>query len=883
VASGDVPSGTLSFLFTDLADSTLLWEQREQEMADAVTRHDSILTEEVERHGGRVVKSRGDGLMAVFADADAAVRSAVAGLRALRSEDWSVPLGVRMGVCTGPAREAGGDYHGQVVNRAARIADAAHPGQILVAPATAVFLEASAARDLGEFHLKGLPPMRLWQVLAEGLESSFPPLTATAVGLDVAPSTVFVGRANELAAIGWLVSERPFVTLTGVGGAGKTRLALEAARSLAGQFLDGVRFVDLAVVTDPDRVVEAAERALGLVERADIGDRIVRVAEHLRAKAMLCLLDNCEHVIDACGELAAAVLARPGASRVLATSREALGVPGEQVFLVPPLDPRTEGVELFARRASEARSGFDLDATTAEPVALICERLDGIPLAIELAAARVGQLSPVQLLERLSDRFRLLTGGRGRVQRQQTLGATLDWSHELLDEQERVLLRRLAVFPASFTLAGAEAVTAIGDILCLGSLVTKSLVHVVEDGEQFRYRLLETVRLYATEKLVAAGESDELRERHAHWVVDSMASIPLEQRWFGDDTGGVDVDDVRAALGWSSTSGSPTLSSALASGINWSRFDQWREGLRWCEPLADADELDDRSRLQVLAMLLLLHVYDLSYARGGHLDSRAKHALSSAEGIDDPLVSLMWTWRGSLSGALAIETLDHELADLSAEWMETGVAMSEGFTLPWQVYCRLLAVSGLTSLMRGDAAVGHLEAAVPLADQLEGYDTLRAGARGFLSLYRALDGDVDAGLALAKSVVGFANGPIPWREGPLMTVVAFAAAGDVGHARRQLRASLQSLPTDAPLGNEMVVIFGAGIAGAAQNWELTARLLAAGREGIRRSAFAFLVYRTFLARARAALGQARARTLREEGRRLPLQDAVALALGDTAP
>jgi predicted ATPase/class 3 adenylate cyclase len=883
VASGDVPSGTLSFLFTDLADSTLLWEQREREMAAAMARHDSILAAEVERQGGRVVKSRGDGLMAVFADAEGAVRAAVEGMRALGSEDWSVPLGVRMGVCTGPAREAGGDYYGQVVNRAARIADAAHPGQILVAPATAVFVEAFGVRDLGEFHLKGLPPMRLWQVLAEGLESGFPPLAATAVGLDVAPSTVFVGRANELAAIGRLVSEHRLVTLTGVGGCGKTRLALEVARAMAGQFRDGVRFVDLAVVTDPDGVVDAAARALGLVERPGVDDPVVRVAEHLRGRAMLCLLDNCEHVIDACGELAEAVLARPGASRVVATSREPLGVPGEQVFLVPSLDPGTEGVELFARRASEARSGFDLDATTAVTVARICERLDGIPLAIELAAARVGQLAPAQLLERLSDRFRLLTGGRGRVPRHQTLGATVDWSHDLLDEQERVLLRRLAVFPASFPLEGAEAVTAVGDVLGLGSLVTKSLVHVVEDGDRFRYRLLETVRLYATEKLVAAGEADELRKRHAHWVLESMASIPLVQRWFGDDRGSVDLDDVRAALEWSSTSGSPTLSAALASGINWVRFDQWREGRRWCEPLADAEALDDRSRLQVLAMLFYLVVVDLSYAPVGYLDRRAEQALSSAEGIDDPLVPLMWTWRGCLSGGLAAQAQDHELADLSAAWMETGVAMSEAFPLPWQLYCRLLAGLGLTVLMRCDAAVDHLEAAVALADQIEGYDALGGSARGFLSLYRALDGDLDAGLALAQSTAGFPNAVIPWREGPLMSVIALAAAGDVGLARRQLAACIQDTPTDLPLGIEQLLVLGAGIAGAAQDWDLTARLLGASREGPRRSPWAYLVYLRFRDRARAALGPARARTLRDEGQRMPLQDAVKLALGDTAP
>jgi hypothetical protein len=431
-------------------------------------------------------------------------------------------------------------------------------------------------------------------------------------------------------------------------------------------------------------------------------------------------------------------------------------------------------------------------------------------------------------------------------------------------------------------LEAAEAVTAIGDILRLGSLVTKSLVHVVEDGDRFRYRLLETVRLYATDKLVAAGEPDQLRERHAHWVLESVEAIPLVQRWFGDETGGVDVDDVRA-LEWSSTSGSPALTAALASGINWVRFDQWREGLRWCEPLADAEALDDRSRLQVLAMLCYVDVVDLSYARVGYLDRRAEQALSIAEGIDDPLVPLMWTWRGCLSGGLAAQAQDHELADLSAEWMETGVAMSEAFTLPWQLYCRLLAGLGLTVLMRCDAAVGHLEAAVALADQIEGYDALGGSARGFLSLYRALDGDLDAGLALAQSTAGIPNAVIPWREGPLMSVIALAAAGDVGPARRQLAACIQDTPTDLPLGIEQLLVLGAGIAGAVQDWDLTARLLAASREGPRRSPWAHLVYLTFRDRARAALGPERARTLRDEGWRIPLQDALKLALGDPAP
>ena len=286
-------------------------------------------------------------------------------------------------------------------------------------------------------------------------------------------------------------------------------MAIEVARLVSSRFPDGVRFADLAVITEPDGVADAVARALGLVDDGGARPPISRVAEHLQGRAILCILDNCEHVIDACAELAEAVIARPGASRVLATSREPLGVPGEQVFLVPSLDVTTDAVELFAARAAEVRPDFALDETSTDTVAKICERLDGIPLAIELAAARVSQLSLAQLLERLSDRFRLLTGGRRRVQRQQTLAAALDWSHDLLDEHEQVLLRRLGVFPGSFTLEAAEQVAGVDDILALGSLVTKSLAQVVESGERFRYRLLETVRLYATEKLADAGEADD--------------------------------------------------------------------------------------------------------------------------------------------------------------------------------------------------------------------------------------------------------------------------------------------------------------------------------------------------------------------------------------
>jgi class 3 adenylate cyclase len=447
-----LPSGAVTFLFTDIVGSTKLWEEQPDEMRAAVADQDQIVRAAVAAHDGVVVKSTGDGLIAVFHDAPSAASAAVDAQLAVTRGAGGVPVALRMGLHTGSARPDNGDYQGPAVNRAARVAAQAYAGQILVSGATAALLEEWSLRDVGEHRLAGLPPMRLFQVVTPELPIDFPPLTTAVPRVDLPSSpTTFVGRGDEVDTIRRLVEQHRLVTMTGVGGCGKTRLAIETAASLEATFPDGVHLADLAAVTDSDRVNDAVIAALGLASDGTGRDPAERIAAYLADRAVLCVLDNCEHVVDACAELANAVINRSGSSRLLATSREPLGVVGEQVYVVPPLDVDTEAVQLFADRAAEARAGFTVGETNRSTVAEICRRLDGLPLAIELAAATIAHLSPVQVLERLDDRFRLLTGGRGRRQRHQTLAATLDWSHDLLSPTERLVLRRLAAFPATFS------------------------------------------------------------------------------------------------------------------------------------------------------------------------------------------------------------------------------------------------------------------------------------------------------------------------------------------------------------------------------------------------------------------------------------------------
>ncbi|HXY91424.1 MAG TPA: adenylate/guanylate cyclase domain-containing protein [Acidimicrobiia bacterium] len=577
----ELPSGTVTFLFTDLEGSTRLWEVHRDAMQRALARHDEILREAITTHGGQVVKGTGDGVHAVFVTAIDAVDAAVAVQVALEDEEWEStgPLRVRMGVHTGRAELRGDDYYGPAVNRAARLMSVAHGGQVLVSLATEELVRDELGAgvtlvDLGEHGLRDLSrPERVFQVVAPGLCSDFPALArlgALSGNLPVQASS-FVGREEELIELGALLETARVVTLIGVGGVGKTRLALETAAEVRSRFGEGAWLCELAGVRDPDAVAEVVLSVFGVPAGGALSAMDTLVG-FLAAKDLLLVLDNCEHLVRAVADLIAAIeRACPGV-RVLATSREGLRVAGEQLVVVAPLDTpetaaefeeirRCAAARLFVERARSAKTTFVLDETNAEAVARLCRRLDGVALAIELAAARVAVLTPAELADRLDQRFRVLTGGqRSAVERHQTLRATIDWSYDLLSDPERVLLDRLGVFVGGFSLGAAETVTAGGSVAgdevfeFLAGLVDRCLVVAdpVEDGT--RYRLLETIRQYAQERLDAGGDSDRVRQRHARWYLEFVESTapltagPDEILWAARATR--EADNIRAALAW---------------------------------------------------------------------------------------------------------------------------------------------------------------------------------------------------------------------------------------------------------------------------------------------------------------------------------------------
>ena len=500
----DLPSGTVTFLFTDVEGSTrLLHALGAEGYAEALAEHRRILREACAAHGGVEVDTQGDALFVAFPTAPGALAAA----QQARAQLAGGPIRVRMGLHTGTPHLTAEGYVGADVHRAARIAAAGHGGQILVSAASVALLDSDELRDLGLHRLKDLSaPERIYQLGPD----EHPPLKSLHQTNLPVPATPFLGRQSELAEVGALLARDDvrLVTLTGPGGTGKTRLALQAAALAADAFPGGVWWVPLAPLRDPALVLASAGQALGAS-----GD----LAEHIGDTRLLLLLDNFEHLVDSAADLAPVLASCPNLT-LLVTSREALHLGGEHEYAVDPLQ-RTEAVELFLTRALAARRDF---AANGE-VALICERLDDLPLAIELAAARVKVLSPRALLERLEQRLPLLAGGgRDLPDRQRTLRATIEWSHELLTQDEQRLFARLAVFRGGCTLGAAESV-ADADLDTLQSLVDKSLVRVRED----RFWMLETIREFALERLNASGQADELRRRHAdHFLAMAEEGSP---------------------------------------------------------------------------------------------------------------------------------------------------------------------------------------------------------------------------------------------------------------------------------------------------------------------------------------------------------------------
>src|SRR6202521_2742007 len=574
-------------LFTDIEASSDGVRTLGADKWEAVLeRHTGIIREALASTGGFEVRSEGDSFFAVFTSPSAALTAAAEMQRGLSEADWphQASVRVRMGLHTGEARPAsaasGGDYVGFEVSRAARIAAAAHGGQVLISDTTESLVRDALApgltlRDLGEHRFKDLVrPQRIYQLLVDGLPDSFPTLRS----LDSTPNnlptqaTTFIGRERELASAVERLQKTRLLTLTGPGGSGKTRLALHLAADLLDRYPDGVWLVELAPVTDPAGVGPTIAAAVHIAERPGL-PVVDTISSSLRSRQLLLVLDNCEHLIAACADVANALLRSSPRLTVLATSREGLNIPGEALMpvpslrvpdgdILPPLDElRTyEAITLFVDRCSSFQPAFALTEDNAADVVRICRRLDGVPLALELAAARVRVLSVAQVATRLDDRFRLLTdGGRTVVARQQTLRALIDWSYDLLTERERALLRRLSIFVRGWTLDAAEAVCSGEGIEreaileLLAHLVDKSLVVRLDRGEAARYGMLETIREYCREKLVDSGEAPILRQRHFqhffHYAVDTWLSPGSGVDMRGRSTG-IEYANMRAALEW---------------------------------------------------------------------------------------------------------------------------------------------------------------------------------------------------------------------------------------------------------------------------------------------------------------------------------------------
>ena len=605
------PSGTVTFLFTDVEGSTRKWEAHPVAMRDALERHDVLLREAIRSTGGYLFKAIGDAFCAAFSSPRAALEAALAGQRALLAEPWDAVEGlrVRMSLHTGAADERDDDYFGPTVNRVARLLSTAHGGQVLLSSSTQSLVSESLPEgvsliDLGEHRLRDLSGSeQVFQMRHTDLPVDFAPILSLADFPNNLPVQLssFVGREAELARVDALLGTSRLLTITGMGGTGKTRLMLQVAAGLLERFQDGVWLIALAPISDPALVPRAVATTLGLKEEP--GRRIEdTLVDYLAGRQALLLLDNCEHLVEACASLAGQLLRAGADLKILASSREGLGIAGETTWPLPPLAlpsaaaakgldaaalerlAGNESLHLFVDRAVAVKPDFALTLDNAPAVLEICRRLDGIALAIELAATRVRAMTVEQIATRLAQRFRLLTGGsRTALPHQQTLAAALDWSHDLLDPREQRLFRRLSVFSGGWSLEAAEAICADGEgaastdeieswevLDLLGQLIDKSLVSIDEAAGMRQY-LLETVREYAHERLTASGELPGLAERHAaHYLAlaeEASTELfgPRSQDWL--ERLDRERANLRQAIGWAVDAGDAELGLRLGAAL----------------------------------------------------------------------------------------------------------------------------------------------------------------------------------------------------------------------------------------------------------------------------------------------------------------------------
>ena len=645
-------------------------------MRVALFAHDEVLGTAIEKHGGYLFSRTGDGVVAAFASPMSAVEAAVAAQRALE-------LPVRMGIATGEAELREGDYFGTVLNRAARVMAAGHGGQILLAESTASLLSGVDLLDLGPRRLRDVPtPVGVFQVRAPGLRAHFPPLRA----LDTSPGNLrsatssFIGRESELDEVQAAVKAHPLVTLTGVGGVGKTRLALEVAARLADEFPDGVWFFELAAVSDPAAVPDAVAAVLGITQQP--GRSVAQsVAAALEGRVRLLVLDNCEHVLDAAADLIEAILAASATTKMVATSREGFGIADEQLWLVPSLDVGagivSAAVELFVERAHSVASRFSMASPDeADAVVEICRRLDGIPLAIELAASRMAAMTASEVRDRLDQRLRLLVGSRRALERHHTLRHAVAWSYDLLDDREKALLDRCSVFAGGFDLHSACAVAGFPDapddfatLDLLDALVRKSLLVAVRSAGRTRYWMLETIRQFAGEQLDARDQASEIRAAHSRYFAGREADIlalwdsPRQRKaydWFA-----IERANLRTAFRWAADHGDLDVAAPIAMYAAWLGF--LTENY---EPIAWAEELIEPARAIDHPRLAFLYVMASQCYLAGRIDPAIRYSDAGQEVIGSGRAEVPFGLEGLLGGSYV--AIGHP--ERWVEWCRTQLA-----------------------------------------------------------------------------------------------------------------------------------------------------------------------------------------------------------------
>jgi predicted ATPase/class 3 adenylate cyclase len=730
------PSGTVTFLFTDIEGSTKLAQEYLDRWEDLRAHHHAILQSTCEANQGYIFQIIGDAFCVAFHTAKDALVSAIESQYKLLTESRNgAPIKVRMGMHTGAAEWNGQDYRGYLtLAKVQRVMSVAYGGQVLLSNASAELLHSElpkgiTLRDIKEHRLKGLPdPEHLWQVVAPELQQDFPPLQSLKEIPNNLPVqlTSFVGREREVEQVKKRLERNRLVTLTGSGGVGKTRLSIQVASELVGEYPNGVWLVELAPVTDPSLVTQTICTALNVTLQGNTPALNV-LTDYLKQKKILLVVDNCEHLIDACAQLCETLLHMCPELRILASSREALGIDGENAYRVPSLslaNPKdklqtireSEAVKLFMERACAMLPEFEMTEVNAPVIAQICQRLDGIALAVELAASRVKLLKVEQIAARLDDAFRLLTGGsRTALPRQQTLRALIDWSYNLLSEEERTALRYFSVFAGGWTLEGAEAVHNHSNILdLLTHLVDKSLVAVdLEHGQEPRYYLLETIRQYAREKLAEAGETSFIRDRHlAYFLAVAKRAEPEVQGaqqllWF--DRLEIEIDNLRAALAWALERGEngAELGLELASSLWWFWFQRHSEESHWLEKalMATKASADPVRRANAWARLSAGRFF---------YEAAAEEALALGRrlgpaGRESVALALLY------KGAWAVYQADYAQANVLTE---ESVRLFRELGYRWGI-CEALTWLGMSLIFMGEhqRAIPPLEESLSLARQ----------------------------------------------------------------------------------------------------------------------------------------------------------------------